>query len=151
VSPPTAGASGAIFGLVGAQIAEMRRARDPRLKDVLLQYLAYAVAFALLLSVNNAAHLGGFVLGYVGAEGLLRLPHHPLWERAGRFVAWALIGLSVLSQVQSFLSPYGAHLRRLEVGAYRSSGSGELAAPATLRSVASMLPTQSPWSATGRA
>src|SRR5690606_37267066 len=65
ISPPTAGASGALFGLLGARVAEMRFEKDPRLKDFLLQYAAYAVAFALLWRVNNAAHLGGFVFGYV--------------------------------------------------------------------------------------
>jgi membrane associated rhomboid family serine protease len=122
--PPTAGASGAIFGLVGAQIAEMRRARDPRLRDVLLQYLAYAVAFALLLSVNNAAHLGGFVFGYLGAEGLLRIPRRASWDKAGRWLAAVLIALSLASQVASFLSPYGGHLRQLEQNLYRSSTLG---------------------------
>lgn len=150
-SPPTAGASGAIFGLVGAQIAEMRRARDPRLREVLLQYLAYAVAFALLLSVNNAAHLGGFVLGYLGAEGLLRIPRRASWDKAGLGLAALLIALSVASQAASFLSPYSGHLRRLEQDLYRSSRLGEVAAPATLSSLESMLPTQSPSSPIGRA
>src|SRR6478736_1533560 len=132
-SPPTAGASGAIFGLVGAQIAEMRRARDPRLREVLLQ------------------HLGGFVLGYLGAEGLLRIPRRASWDKAGLGLAALLIALSVASQAASFLSPYSGHLRRLEQDLYRSSRLGEVAAPATLSSLESMLPTQSPSSPIGRA
>jgi|GEM_PF-2099926 len=148
VSPPTAGASGAIFGLVGAQIAEMRRARDPRLKEVLLQYLAYAVAFALLLSVNNAAHLGGFLLGYLVAEALLRVPRRAAWDALGQRFAYLLLALSVASQVASFASPYSRRLRSLEQQLYQSSA-GETADPATLSSLESMLPTHSPVSAIG--
>lgn len=114
-SPPTAGASGAIFGLVGAQLAEMRRARDPRLRDVFLQYLAYAVAFALMMRVNNAAHLGGFVAGYALALGLLRVPRRVAWDNIGRPLAYLLIALSVASQVGAALSPYtraASELRR---------------------------------------
>jgi len=106
VSPPTAGASGAIFGLVGAQIAEMRRLRDPRLRDVFLQYLAYAAVFALLMRVNNAAHLGGFVLGYLVSEVLMRVPRRVSWDRIGRPVAYALVALSVATQVAAVVSPY---------------------------------------------
>jgi len=102
----TAGASGAIFGLIGAQIAEMRRARDPDLREALMQYLAYAVAMALLFSVNNAAHLGGFLLGYLAAEALLRVPRRVVWDGVGRPLAALLILLSVASQLASFTSPY---------------------------------------------
>lgn len=105
-SPPTAGASGAIFGLVGAQIAEMRHSRDPRLREVFLQYLAYAAAFALLMRVNNAAHLGGFLIGYVLAEGLIRIPRRVAWDRIGNPVAAVLIVLSISSQVAALVSPY---------------------------------------------
>lgn len=150
-SPPTAGASGAIFGLVGAQIAEMRRARDPRLREVLMQYLAMAVAFALIMSVNNAAHLGGFVLGYLGAELLLRVPRRSAWDGPGQKLAYVLIALSVASQVASLLSPYGPALRTLEGQLYKSSALGEAAGPATLSSLESMLPTHSPLSPTGMA
>lgn len=117
-SPPTAGASGAIFGLVGAQLAEMRRARDPRLREVFLQYLAYAVAFALMMRVNNAAHLGGFVVGYLLTQGLVRVPRRVAWDRIGRPVAYVLLAASVASQVAAALSP---HTRA--VSAFRPHGS----------------------------
>jgi hypothetical protein len=37
--------------------------RDPELKDTFIRCVVYAVIFALVLNVNNAAHVGGFVVG----------------------------------------------------------------------------------------
>lgn len=87
--PPTAGASGALFGLMGHEIGQMHAQRDPRLKDILFQFLAYAVAFALLLSVNNAAHIGGFLLGYPLGRAFY-LEKRP-WNRA-----WLFRGLAAM-------------------------------------------------------
>ncbi|NLE86453.1 MAG: rhomboid family intramembrane serine protease [Myxococcales bacterium] len=87
--PLTAGASGALFGLMGHEIGQMHGGRDPRLKDILAQFFAYALAFALLFSVNNAAHIGGFLLGYPLGRAFHR-ERRP-WRRA-----WLFRGLAVL-------------------------------------------------------
>ena len=62
-SPLTAGASGAIFGIVGGELGAMAVRRDPELKDRLVRVFVYALIFALMMPVNNAAHIGGFLAG----------------------------------------------------------------------------------------
>lgn len=64
MSPRTGGASGSLFGLMGAFLAELQVRRDPRLKDVLIQLAVFAVVFAVVVPVNNAAHLGGLAVGF---------------------------------------------------------------------------------------
>lgn len=59
----TAGASGALFGQLGAYIGILITRKDPGWKDVLKQQLIYAAILALLMRVNTAAHIGGFVVG----------------------------------------------------------------------------------------
>lgn len=95
--PVTAGASGALFGLMGHEIGQMHARRDRRLKDLLFEFLAYAAAFALIFSVNNAAHLGGFVLGYPLGR-LFFLERRP-WRRA-----WLFRGLAALCVVAGVAS-----------------------------------------------
>ncbi len=95
-SPPTAGASGALFGLMGHEIGQMHGRNDPRVKDVFFQFAAYAVAFALLawsspVGLNNAAHVGGFLAGYPLGR-LFHLERRP-WRRKVLAQAGALICL----------------------------------------------------------
>ncbi|HEU5077221.1 MAG TPA: rhomboid family intramembrane serine protease [Polyangiaceae bacterium] len=100
-SPLTAGASGAIFGIVGGDIGRMAVRRDPALKDRMVRVLVYAVIFALLVPVNNAAHIGGFLAGAtVGA--VLQSQHRPqrfdkLFAGLGTLAALAAVGSIVLS------------------------------------------------------
>lgn len=60
----TAGASGSLFGLVGALIGHMYAARDPAWKQFLMRVIVYAAIFAFAMPVNNSAHVGGFVVGF---------------------------------------------------------------------------------------
>jgi rhomboid protease GluP len=60
---PTGGASGGISGLIGALVGYLFARRDPAYKQVLFQFVAYAVLMGLLMNVNNAAHAGGFLAG----------------------------------------------------------------------------------------
>lgn len=62
-SPPTVGASGAIFGLVGSVVGERLALRDPSWKSILISNLVNLAILALILPVNNAAHIGGLVVG----------------------------------------------------------------------------------------
>jgi rhomboid protease GluP len=80
----SAGASGAIFGLLGALIAFLLRRRErllPPAKSLLLQLGGWA-AFNVFLgfslpSIDNAAHLGGCAVGF--GLGWVLKPH---WEHA---------------------------------------------------------------------
>ncbi|AUX41341.1 hypothetical protein SOCE26_027510 [Sorangium cellulosum] len=66
----TAGASGAVFGVLGLLLGWLLRRRDPRWKDLALQAAFYIVLFGFVVNafsneirINNAAHLGGLVSG----------------------------------------------------------------------------------------
>jgi rhomboid protease GluP len=67
---PSVGASGAIFGLMGAAIAVLTRQqhrfylRDKRIALVLAAWAVYTIATGLLSPfVDNGAHAGGFLGG----------------------------------------------------------------------------------------
>lgn len=65
------GASGAIFGLYGVLLALIvRKVLDPALNKVLLTLLACTAGYSLLIGalsqgVDNSAHIGGLVCGFV--------------------------------------------------------------------------------------
>jgi hypothetical protein len=63
---PTAGASGGVFGQLGGVIGILLARRLPDWKALLWQNLLYAVALGFMVRVNNAAHLGGLVVGFAG-------------------------------------------------------------------------------------
>jgi rhomboid protease GluP len=60
----TAGASGAIFGLMGLLLGERARRRDKAWKEMLVRSLIASVIYYYLLHTNQAAHLGGLCLGF---------------------------------------------------------------------------------------
>ncbi len=64
----SAGASGAIFGLIGFSIAYFRRQRGVRARDIqgfMLRWALYAFVFGLLVRADNFAHAGGFAAGFL--------------------------------------------------------------------------------------
>lgn len=65
ISPPTAGASGGVFGQIGALVGILYARRHPEWKRELTRQLIYAGLLALAFPVNNAAHLGGLAAGAV--------------------------------------------------------------------------------------
>ena len=72
-----AGASGAAFSLVGAMIYAMLRNKG-RIKDLTLRRMGIMLAFSVYLGVvtkgvDNAAHIGGLICGFV----LAALLYHP--------------------------------------------------------------------------
>ncbi len=82
---PSVGASGAIFGLMGAVIAVLSRhqhrfyVRDKRIGVVLAAWAVYTIATGLLSPyVDNGAHMGGFLGG-----ALLGLRLEPRLGRVG--------------------------------------------------------------------
>jgi rhomboid protease GluP len=102
VSPsPTIGASGAVFGLMGALIAHGRRGGSSRLSQQIWTYAAFAFAMGFLApGVNNLAHAGGFGAGY-GAGYLLRPASQ---RRQGRFEVWLTLALMVATAAGFVLS-----------------------------------------------
>jgi rhomboid protease GluP len=62
--PITAGASGGVFGQIGAVVGVLWARRDPDWKQVFVRNLVYALLLSLVFgNVNTAAHLGGFAAG----------------------------------------------------------------------------------------
>lgn len=85
----TAGASGAIFGLLGALITGIRRSpywrgrRTAGLFEMLLMWAGLNVVFGFTWAgIDNAAHLGGFIAGAI--LGLIPHPDPP--QRPGSLI-----------------------------------------------------------------
>jgi rhomboid protease GluP len=105
----TGGASGAIFGLMGAILGWLWRRKDPRWKSWLGQAVFYSLMFGFLINagqssvrINNAAHVGGLLCGVV--LGALFGPGAPKpstgWQRVLALVAiLACIASMVLAQL----------------------------------------------------
>lgn len=98
--PFTIGASGAIFGLLGAMVAFGRKRGGVFGAMVLRQYGQWALILFVLgffmAGVNNLAHLGGFAGGL--AAGLtLSFADQRAETALDRLLAGALIGLTVVA------------------------------------------------------
>jgi rhomboid protease GluP len=98
----TLGASGAVFGLLGAMVAYGRSRGGVFGVAVLRQYGQWAlfifIASFFLAGVNNWGHAGGFAGGYLAASVLGHLERRP--ERgADRLAALGAVALTVLSFV----------------------------------------------------
>ncbi len=98
----TAGASGAIFGLLGLVLGFLARRGDPRWKSLLVQTGIYIVIFALMPQINNSAHVGGMLMG--AAFGYAFAPGAPKpsarWQRISAFgLVLASIGAIVAARV----------------------------------------------------
>lgn len=68
VMAPSIGASGAVFGLIGAAIAYGKRrggTHGQTIRDYGIRWLVYGLAFGFLVSgINNYAHAGGALAGF---------------------------------------------------------------------------------------
>ena len=96
----TLGASGAVFGLLGAMVAYGRSRGGAFGVAVLRQYGQWAlfifIASFFLAGVNNWGHAGGFVGGYLAASVLGHLERRP--ERGvDRLAALGAVAFTVLS------------------------------------------------------
>jgi rhomboid protease GluP len=111
----TAGASGSLFGLMGALVGWLYGRKDPEWKNVVLRFGVYAAAFALTFPVNNAAHLAGFVAGFPMGYLLQREQRRDRRDRAFSILAVVLVLLSVASVLLSVRSPVWRELQRLEL------------------------------------
>jgi rhomboid protease GluP len=107
---PTVGASGAIFGLLGAMVAYGRRRGGTFGAMVLRQYGQWALVLFILgffmAGVNNLAHAGGFVGGF-GAGLVLSFSDRREESPLERLVATALIAVTALSFVLALWTAFG--------------------------------------------
>lgn len=103
----TAGASGAVFGLIGVMLGYLLRRRDPRWKPwfVRMVVLTFVITFVLPMQISHSAHIGGFITGVaVGALFGDGAPKPSLvWQRVVASVC-VLATLGVLLAAR--LSPY---------------------------------------------
>lgn len=113
---PTVGASGALFGLIGALVGnEMRFGRHP-FEFLQQDYGRNLVTFAvvnllagfLFPNVNNAAHVGGFVMGLLLMQAGLVRPARPL-EGPGKLLRAALMILCLEATLYSFFPVFNAY------------------------------------------
>ena len=96
----SAGASGAIFGLIGFAIPYFGRQhafRARQIRALMIRWGIYAFVFGLLAGADNFAHGGGFVAGLLlGANMEIRADERrrrdPLWKA----LAW-ILGLAVVA------------------------------------------------------
>lgn len=99
---PTAGASGAIFGLIGAAIVLSWRwaAGGSYFRQHLIHWAIYGFGYGLVIGANNAAHLGGFVSG-MALACLLPNPNRTGNTELGalpwRVLYWSFLLLAVVS------------------------------------------------------
>jgi membrane associated rhomboid family serine protease len=117
----TAGASGAIFGLVGAFVGVLLARKNPNWKRALVNNLIYAGILGFVLPANTAAHLGGFVAG-IAVGALFERERKPRARDGVMLVLAALCMLgSVASIVLSVRSPVWKEARRFEEAARQRS------------------------------
>lgn len=102
--PLTIGASGAIFGLLGAIIAFGRRRGGAFGRAILREYGQWALILFVLgffmAGVNNVAHLGGFIGGLLSGL-ILSTADHRRETVLGLTLAWTLVALTLAGFVLS--------------------------------------------------
>jgi rhomboid protease GluP len=104
---PSIGASAALCGLIGAMIALGVRDRTgfgAAIRAVYIRWLIYILLFSFLPGVDMAAHVGGFVGGFVVAY-LAGDPRYStsLTEKLWRFCAFCCILLTAASFLMMYL------------------------------------------------
>lgn len=110
--PLTAGASGGVFGEIGAIVGVLYARRDPTWKKALARNMVLALILGILLPVNTPAHLGGFfagiLLAFALSQEVTKLRLHRTMAVLAAFSLVASVGSVVLSAV----SPYAVELRQ---------------------------------------
>jgi membrane associated rhomboid family serine protease len=104
----SAGASGAIFGLIGFAISYFRRQGGFRARDIqgfMLRWALYAFIFGLFFGADNYAHAGGFAAGFIlGSFMEYREVERQRRAPAWKAVASVLCGVLAVSFLLLFLS-----------------------------------------------
>jgi rhomboid protease GluP len=99
----TIGASAGLFGLFGALIAYAQKSGQRGMREVVLGWVLGGVLIGLLPGIDNWAHGGGFVTGWLVARALDPLaeerPVHLLAGLAAFAVALAAVAVSVATSL----------------------------------------------------
>ncbi|MBE41256.1 MAG: rhomboid family intramembrane serine protease [Acidobacteria bacterium] len=107
---PTIGASGSIFGLLGALIVYGRRRGSSMMSQQLWQWAIVLFVFGFLMpGINNWAHAGGFAGGW-GCAYLMGFIDEQRESTAMVLLALAFIGVTVIGIILSFTKVTGSLL-----------------------------------------
>lgn len=111
----TVGASGGLFGLIGALIGYVYASKDARWKQFLMRAVVYLVVMAFLPFINNSAHVGGFLTGLPLGYAFYKEKQPWKHDRAFAIAAAVLVVLSLASLGLSHLSDAWRVTRQLEL------------------------------------
>jgi rhomboid protease GluP len=111
----TAGASGGVFGQIGAEVGILRARRDPEWRRSLARNLLYALLLSFALRVNTAAHIGGFVVGIALGFAFERTRRYAGLEQAFRVVAGLLVVAAIAAVALSAHSTAWQSMRAREL------------------------------------
>ena len=108
----TAGASGAIFGLIGAGIVFSKRRSQwgSMLGQQLVHWAIYGFGYGLVIGANNAAHFGGFVAGVAFAYCLSNQESKRV-RRKSLLVGYRVLALCHGDSPLTILAVFGASIR----------------------------------------
>ncbi len=116
---PTAGASGAIFGLMGVVLGTLIARRDPRWKSFAMRAVIYSLVFGFAINasgtgiaINNAAHVGGLVVGLISGLMVRHRLGPPAPTRLTDLLGVLAFAASVASIALAYRSPLATLLQR---------------------------------------
>lgn len=96
----TVGASAPIFGLLAALVVYGRRGGSSHIGNQAITYAAIIFVMGFIMpGVDNAAHLGGFVGGYIAAYALNHLRPERISHLIAALTCLALTALSILASL----------------------------------------------------
>jgi rhomboid protease GluP len=96
----TVGASAPIFGLLAALVVYGRRGGSSHIGNQALIYAAILFLFGFTMqNIDNAAHAGGFVGGYVAAYALNHLRAERISHLITALICLVLTALSILASL----------------------------------------------------
>jgi rhomboid protease GluP len=104
----TLGASAPIFGLLGAVMYYGRRSGSSLVHAQAKGYaLGFFVLGLILPGVDNAAHAGGFIAGYLAGMVLDPLERQNATHLVGAFIALILTALAIIASIVMLLPAFG--------------------------------------------